>query len=486
MATAEGGLGGIFQAIDEVVRQENEFRANDAFSDLLIEQIQGKQKPGAAQEGVTAESTTFQKLSDAIPGGVTQSQIKNLGILSKLSPEMGQAAFTLIKTGQKEEIAEARAQVERIGLMYLGLKGQKNPAKRAAMATQMAEADPSMAPAMIKILGKSPLEQKNIIDTGILQARTFTEALGASLKAPVITEIKKGTEIESTETNPLTGERKVVGTAPRFQPAKPQETFTDVLNAEGQIIGQKSSLSGEVKSHPNAAEKVTKTSLIKNMESAGIDPKSKVGKDIIIKSLTKPGVKVDINKGLDYKIPNGYMLLEENNPSKGVTPIPGGPKDSLSGENAGKAQMLRTAQKAAKGFDKLVFNKDGTLDRTNLFNASWNTPGTQGRELRNQMEFGIQGITRIETGAAMPESEVDNTRQRFMPSMFDSVKTARLKINMFREFLGGTLKLLDPTGRFNAERFDGELIERGGEPTVEPAAAETGPAVPQKKVRVKF
>ncbi len=220
---------------------------------------------------------------------------------------------------------------------------------------------------------------------------------------------------------------------------------------------------------------IQETTLVRNLQAAGIDPKSVEGIDIIKKSLTKPGVKIDLNEGLNFKIPLGFMLLDKNDPTKGVTPIPGGPKDNLSAENAAKAQMLRTALRAFKG-DKdnrgarsFIFDKDGALDRTNLFNASFNTPFTEGRRLRNLMEFGIQAITRAETGAAMPPEEVENTRTRFMPTIGDTVEIATTKLAMFEEFLGGTLKLLDPSGRFLAERFDAELNLRvgGGRPTGE-------------------
>jgi len=225
--------------------------------------------------------------------------------------------------------------------------------------------------------------------------------------------------------------------------------------------------------------------LAKNLELAGIDPLSAEGKKIIKESITKPGVKIDLNRGLDFKIPNGFQLLDPNNPTKGVTPIPGGPKDTLTGETAGKTQMLRTAQKAAKGIDKFVFNEDGSLNRINLFNAAFGTPGTDGRKLRTMFEFGIQGITRIETGAAMPDAEVDNTRQRFMPSVLDSLETAKLKLQMFNEFLGGTLKLLDPSGRFDATRFNAELVKRGGGVTP-PTLDQPATNQPQRNIEVDF
>jgi len=213
-----------------------------------------------------------------------------------------------------------------------------------------------------------------------------------------------------------------------------------------------------------AIKEKQKTSLIKNLESAGVDLNTEEGKALAIKAILKPRVKIDINKeneGL-FKTPKNYMLLDQDDPTKGVTPIPGGPADSLKGELAGKTAMLRTSQTAAKGIRALVFDKEGNVDRINLINAAMNTPFTKGRELRTKMEFGIQAITRLETGAAMPPSEVENTRTRFMPRVGDSKKVINIKLKMFDEFVNGTLKLIDPTGRFNAERFQAELESRSG------------------------
>ena len=205
--------------------------------------------------------------------------------------------------------------------------------------------------------------------------------------------------------------------------------------------------------------------------------------------------------GLGFKVPLGFQLADPNDPTKGVIPIKGGPKDNLTGENAAKAQMLRTALKAfqgnkAKGLPgvrELVFTKDSKgenigLNDVTLFNANFSipftdirgVPFTKGDRLRTQMEFGIQAATRSETGAAMPPEEVENTRTRFMPKVTDTLTTATLKLDMFEDFLKGTLQLVDPTGRFNEARFNSELVARGGEVT----PSETNQ--PQRKVRVKF
>lgn len=175
------------------------------------------------------------------------------------------------------------------------------------------------------------------------------------------------------------------------------------------------------------------------------------------------GPLVEVNTGTaepPYKIPTGFMLKDPSNPSLGVTPIPGGPKDQQTPEQAGKTQMMRTAQKQYKNVYNLVFDKDGSPNWTNITNAWANTPKTKGRDLATAIEYGIQAITRAETGAAMPESEVDNTRKRFQPVPGDTPRAVKIKMDMFNDFINGTLKLIDPSGRFNDERFQKEFESR--------------------------
>jgi len=172
-------------------------------------------------------------------------------------------------------------------------------------------------------------------------------------------------------------------------------------------------------------------------------------------------------KELPYKIPNGFMLKDQNDPSQGVVPIPGSGKDASPPEQAGKTQMLRTAKNALSSVEGLLFNDDGTINDLNVVNASTNTPYTSGRRMRAYMEQGIQAITRAETGAAMPATEIENTRIRFQPSPLDDEATKIAKYDMFKEFVSGSLSLIDPSGRFQEDRFNRELKSRGGNPTPE-------------------
>ena len=193
---------------------------------------------------------------------------------------------------------------------------------------------------------------------------------------------------------------------------------------------------------------------------AGIDPATEEGKEFVRRMITRPLSKTElnINKSVPpFKVPEGFMLVDPNDYTKGVTPIPGGSKDNLSGENASKAQMLKNAKIALDQAEELLFLEDGTIDAALLASAAVNLPRTDGRAFNIFMEQGIQAITRNETGAAMAPSELQSTRDRFKPSILDDEPTQRAKLKLFRNYLDGTLKMLDPSGRFSADRFQTHL-----------------------------
>lgn len=176
---------------------------------------------------------------------------------------------------------------------------------------------------------------------------------------------------------------------------------------------------------------------------------------------------VDKSKAGDFKVPTGYRLKDNSNPGKGIEPIPGGPADRATGENASKQAMMLVARKAAGRVSQYMFDKDGSPNYYNIFNmdipfvpGDAGTPWSDGRHMRALMEHGIQAITRAETGAAMPKSEIENTRTRYQPSVWDSPITIRMKFEMFNEFITGQLKLLRPDGKFDVEKFEKEMLKR--------------------------
>jgi len=424
----------------------------EALSDQLGLASQPTQDVAPQAQDISQQRTVgkpqFQRSADSI----TKTN-KILGRLQELD-STGKAAdfgFKLIELTDARKLANEKANIERNFKESVSLLRIKDPQaqERAIIQTIQDRKNAGLpSPALERILAL-PGERREV---------------GLQRRKIMNTDFKLLMEGQEKELDRESKERLGFTLAPgqvRFGPA-------------GEEIAR-------VAATPSKPEQ--ETTLVRNLRAAGINPKSAEGIEIIKKSLTKPRVKINLSEGLDFKLPLGFMLLDQKDPTKGVTPIPGGPKDNLTSENAAKTQMLQTARKAFKGTRSLIFDKDGSLNRTNLFNAGFNTPFTEGRKLRNRMEFGIQAITRLETGAAMPPEEVENTRTRFMPTLGDTVEIANTKLQMFEEFLNGTLKLIDPSGRFNADRFDVEFQTRivgSGE------TAPVTPTQPQKKVRVKF
>jgi len=159
-------LGPLVGAVNRFVQQRKEREANEAFTGILTEGLTGTQIP----DGV-----------GVIPGGASPSQVKNIQILGKLDPALAKLAFDTIRSGRQENIKRAQAMVAKRGKIAIALKDEKNPTRRATIARQLAEADPSIATQMLDFLKKNPDEQEVFLDTSILEARTFDDVLKGSL-----------------------------------------------------------------------------------------------------------------------------------------------------------------------------------------------------------------------------------------------------------------------------------------------------------------
>lgn len=126
-----------------------------------------------------------------------------------------------------------------------------------------------------------------------------------------------------------------------------------------------------------------------------------------------------------------------------------------SPEAASKIQLVKTASKNIGDVEKIVFNKDGSLNKSAIFQGEIPIPFAdnpnlnqtqEARQVRALMKNAINAQLRAESGAAVPEEEVKRGMDRFMPSVMDSPETARLKINNLKELLQGTLELSGKSG----------------------------------------
>lgn len=177
-----------------------------------------------------------------------------------------------------------------------------------------------------------------------------------------------------------------------------------------------------------------------------------------------------------FKVPGGFRKKDITNPSAGIEAIPGGKTDASTLNDAGKTQLLRVAQATIPELKSIYFKDDDSVNWLNIVNSiNIGVPGvsslqiqgfpkSRGRTAASLMDQGIQAITRIETGAAMREEELEHTRRRFLPSPLDSEELVRMKLLLYEAFLQGTVNLLNPSGSFDDRRFDDGLnyLRAGG------------------------
>ena len=181
-------------------------------------------------------------------------------------------------------------------------------------------------------------------------------------------------------------------------------------------------------------------SVIRTVEALGIDPQSNEGREIITQTLTKPQVQIGPGKA-----PTGFRFKDRTDPLSELEPVPGGPADRMTPEQAAKTQMVAQGVADLDSARKILFDEDGNLNRSviaqsNIPGLGGAVPGTQGVLLRSLLWNAVNAQLRAESGAAVPEPEVDRAVERFLPSPFDTPETAKAKIDRLQGLLSGTLQ----------------------------------------------
>lgn len=130
----------------------------------------------------------------------------------------------------------------------------------------------------------------------------------------------------------------------------------------------------------------------------------------------------------------------------------------VAAESAGKQAMIDTALQESAGIENILFPQgiDGPINRKAIRGMAIKTytPGfmqpltagvsEEGQTMAQSFEIGVQAITRLETGAAMPPSETDNSRRRFQPMPWDSGAVVKQKWLAYSFFLNNAKKYFDP------------------------------------------
>lgn len=125
-----------------------------------------------------------------------------------------------------------------------------------------------------------------------------------------------------------------------------------------------------------------------------------------------------------------------------LEPIPGGPATVLNPEQAAKTELLNNGIKDVERYRDLVL-KDGKVDRQIILGMATpgmaGVPGTNSRLAYSYIYNAIEAKLRAESGAAVPESEVQRMAKRFVPSPLDNDETIKSKVARLDEFLRGSL-----------------------------------------------
>lgn len=134
-------------------------------------------------------------------------------------------------------------------------------------------------------------------------------------------------------------------------------------------------------------------------------------------------------------------------------------KNQISADVAGRVAMIDTALEAFPDIKENILDDSGNLDQRVMkemaaleyvpFGLAGIAVSDKSKKAYTALETGMQAITRLETGAAMPQEEIRNTKTRFMPGPFDGPETQNQKLKSYVYFLNNAKDLLDPAKREN-------------------------------------
>ena len=176
-------------------------------------------------------------------------------------------------------------------------------------------------------------------------------------------------------------------------------------------------------------------------------------------SMSKVAQPLNTNDLAKWSVPNEEGGWKDPTPGMSMVDIGnagGRMKTQLAPGDVGKYMMLKGAQEEFNTIEG-IYDEDGELDEKILFELTaqdWDPTGiigakmssSKGQQIFGALERGMQGITRTETGAAMPAEEVHNTKKRFMPKMGDKKANVAAKIRAYKYFINNAVDLMNPQG----------------------------------------
>ena len=122
-------------------------------------------------------------------------------------------------------------------------------------------------------------------------------------------------------------------------------------------------------------------------------------------------------------------------------PLIGKTQTPLPPDQAAKVQLIEQALSYMPSIREGIMGVDPKtpkIDRTDILNIGLRTPFTKGRELSTMILDAVEAKLRLESGAAVPDSEVKRMAKRFIPQTADNDSTIVMKIDNLEKYLKET------------------------------------------------
>lgn len=135
-----------------------------------------------------------------------------------------------------------------------------------------------------------------------------------------------------------------------------------------------------------------------------------------------------------------------------IAPIDG-PQKGVSADRATFEANINQAKSDLKTVSDIFFPGD-KFDRQAAVTGAANTPWTRGREGRQAVRRTVEIMLRLRTGAAAPDSEVNNYTSMFAPSALDTEDGAKRKLALLKKFFDDSER--EALSRFGSGGSDGQ------------------------------
>lgn len=136
--------------------------------------------------------------------------------------------------------------------------------------------------------------------------------------------------------------------------------------------------------------------------------------------------------------------------------------DAMTPDNAAKFSLMSEGSNATKSISNML--------SSDITGQMWSQgvpnflKSQEGKLLESSIEAAVQARTRIETGAAMPPSDLKNTLKRYMPRKGDSLRTALTRLKPLNDYFEQSMNIADPTGT-HRQRAVGSSRQQGNTPS---------------------